>query len=141
MRRLVLAILMVSFLFIGLFIFSNKQNLEISSTYLQVEIADQEKEHFQGLSGRNYLCGNCAMLFIFKEKKIRSFVMRDMMMPIDIIFIQDGVVIDIYRDLQAESYNYKHYYPSSKPINMALELNANLSDKYGIEVGDKIRIN
>jgi uncharacterized membrane protein (UPF0127 family) len=115
--------------------------IKLKNTRFQLEIVDNNIGRYKGLSNRNYLCGNCAMLFVFKDSKPRNFVMREMMMPIDILFIENGVIIDIHKNLEPEGKDYnKNYYSSSK-ANMALEINANLTDKYKIKVGDKIKIN
>ena len=64
--------------------------------------------------------------------------MREMMMPIDIIFINNNVVVDIYKNAKPEGKNYNKHYKSAVACDMVLEVSANYSDKYDIEIGDKI---
>ncbi|MCF7794878.1 DUF192 domain-containing protein [Patescibacteria group bacterium] len=139
MKKLFL-IIIISSLVLATIFFNKTKEVILKNITFQVEVADENREHYKGLSNRNYLCGNCAMLFIFEDVKKRSFVMREMMMPIDILYINDGIIIDIYRDLEPESKDYNNYYKSSKPVDMVLEINANYSDRYNIKVGDKIKI-
>lgn len=127
-------------LFISVVFFLRPKEVKLNNTSFQVEIADTSEERYKGLSNRNYLCGNCAMLFVFNDSIERSFVMREMMMPIDIIFINNNVVTDIYKNLEPEDKDYSNYYNSSQAVDMVLEINANYSEKYNINTGDRINI-
>jgi hypothetical protein len=135
-----ITIVLIMLLILSIFASETKE-LKTKNTSFQLEIADSNIEHYKGLSNRNYLCGNCAMLFVFESSIQRNFVMREMMMPIDIIFIENNVITDIYKNLEPEGKDYEKNYYSSSKVNMVLEINANYSDKYNIEVGDKIEIN
>src|SRR3989344_4302445 len=58
-----------------------------------IEIGDEEAERAQGLSGRKSLAENEGMLFVFGGKDVKpAFWMKDMLMPIDIIWINDRKV-------------------------------------------------
>lgn len=140
MKKLLTIIFVLIILLIIVFFADKTKELKFENTSFQLEVVDSAREKYKGLSKRNYLCGNCAMLFVFKDSKERSFVMREMMMPIDMIFIEDNVVIDVYKNLEPEGKDYKNYYKSSGIVDKVLEINANYSDRYDIKVGDKIKI-
>lgn len=141
MNKLVSIILVLISLLIIVFFADKTKEIKLKNTSFQLEIADSAREKYKGLSNRNYLCGNCAMLFVFEDSKTRSFVMREMMMPIDILFIDNNVITDIYRNLEPEGKEYDNYYRSSQAVDMVLEINANYSDRYDIKVGDRVKIN
>src|SRR4030042_3095985 len=78
-------------------------SVEINGKTFSVEIADDEKERARGLGERSSLCGDCAMLFVFPQKGKYSFWMKDMKFPLDIIWINDGRVVYLARDIQPDS--------------------------------------
>ncbi|MDP2944440.1 MAG: DUF192 domain-containing protein, partial [bacterium] len=65
--------------------------LKINQQEIKVEIASTLKQQYRGLSGRKSICADCGMLFNFSDSGVRSFVMRDMEFPLDIIFIEGGI--------------------------------------------------
>jgi hypothetical protein len=140
MNKPFLIISVLILLLISVFFINETDEVKLKNTIFQVEIADESNERHKGLSKRNYLCGNCAMLFVFEDSKPRIFVMREMMMPIDILFINNNIITDVYKNLEPEGKYYNNYYKSSSSANMVLEVNANYSDKYDIKVGDEISI-
>ena len=136
----------IIFLFLFILIFvgcssPKKENIvKINNKEFKVELAQTNQETYRGLSFREELCENCAMLFIFSEVKERVFVMRNMLIPIDIIFIRDNKVINIHKNLEPEGENYKGRYSSNGPANYVLEINAGLSDTFDLKVGDEVFI-
>lgn len=110
----------------------------INDKIVNVEIAGTAEKHYQGLSNRENLCENCGMLFVFPDKKERTFVMRDMNFPLDIIWIDDDKIVKIDKNLPSEGSNPKILYSSGQPVNYVLEVNAGFCDKNNIKIGDKI---
>src|SRR4051812_42406436 len=51
------------------------------------DIADTETLREKGLSGRQSLSDTQGMLFIFQEEGIHSFWMKDMLIPLDMIWL------------------------------------------------------
>jgi len=81
------------------------------------------------------------MLFVFKDKRERTFVMRNMNFPLDIIWIKDDKIIKIDKNLPPEGAKPKKLYNSDKPVNYVLEVNAGFTDKYGIEISNEVEYN
>lgn len=122
---------------------TNNQSIskvKINNKIIKVEIADEPDERTRGLSYRDSLCDDCGMLFIFPEKKVKSFWMKDMNFPIDIIWIDDDQIVKIDKNLKPEGIMPKETYSSEVPVNYVLELNTNFSINYNIKIGDKIKI-
>ena len=107
---------------------------------LQVEMVSTPKQQYQGLSGRTSLCPDCGMLFVFADSGPKSFVMRDMAFPLDIIFIESGVIKSIAANLAPEGHEPKNIYSSTGASDQVLEVNAGYCAKYGIEPGAKVII-
>lgn len=140
----ILLLFLIAFVF---FIFSKPQegSLEkgnyayIGNNKVKIEIADNPIETYRGLSFRESLPEGNAMLFIFSDYEKRSFVMRNMNFPIDIIFIKDNVVKEIKADCPPEGSDYKIIYESADEVNMVLEVPAGYAERNNIEPGTIFR--
>ena len=116
----------------------------IGDRKISVEIAKTGEEKSGGLSGKKSLGENEGMLFIFEPGSLPSFWMKDMLMPIDIIWISENHIIDIHKDIPAPisdspSTNLPLYTPSGS-IDHVLEVNAGYSDENNIKIGDEVEI-
>ena len=60
---------------------------------LQVEAVYTQAAQQQGLSGRKYLENNTGMLFVFPKEDYYAFWMKDMLFPIDIIWMDKNYKI------------------------------------------------
>jgi hypothetical protein len=105
-----------------------------------IKVAKTPAEQSQGLSNHAPLMENEGMLFEFKDKQIRQFWMKDMLFPLDIIWINDSRIINISKNLPPEGPNPTKIYSSMTPADTVLEINAGLSDKYGFKADDQISI-
>lgn len=113
----------------------------INEVPVAIMVADELKEHWQGLSDRKFLGSRNGMLFVFNNSQERTFVMRRMHFPLDIIWISDNKVVKIDKRLPPEGEEPKIRYQSGKPVDMVLEVNGGFTDAYGIRVGDTLEIN
>lgn len=122
---------------------SQKENyriVEINNKVIKTEIADTPALQYKGLSNRESLCADCGMLFKFNDKQIKTFVMRDMKFPLDIIWIDDSIIIGISKNLAPEGSDYKNFYRSPAPIDYVLEVNAGLAEESNIKIGNVVII-
>lgn len=106
-----------------------------------VGIADTQEKAYMGLSFRDAMCKNCGMLFPFEKKREHSFVMRDMMFSLDIVWIDENRIVKIDKNLEPEGHETEHVYGSGQAINNVLELNGGFTDRHNIKVGDEIHYN
>ncbi len=103
---------------------------------LDLEIAETEYETQTGLMYRHSMEDHQAMLFIFKNEQPRSFYMKNTEFPLDIIYINSKKeIVSIQKN--AKPFD-KTSLPSSTPVLYVLEVNAGLSEKWGLEIGDYI---
>lgn len=119
-----------------------KREIKIGNVTLYVEIADSEDERKNGLSGTKSLPKNDGMLFSFAQEDVfPSFWMKGMLIPIDIIWIDEWEVVKIHENIQPEpgksDNELTKYYPDG-PVDLVIEVNAGFSDKNGVDVGDKL---
>ena len=103
---------------------------------LEIEIAETDYETQTGLMYRDQLAQNHGMLFIFPDSQRRSFYMKNTKIPLDIIYIDENKTIVSFQK-NAQPF-VETSLPSEAPAKYVLEVNAGLSDEWGIEVGDTI---
>jgi len=122
-----------------------KKEIKIGDKSMLVEVVDTPEARNNGLSGRDGLEGNQGMLFVFEVQDINpGFWMKDMKFPIDIIWINDGKVSQISKEVPAPEPDTPDrslpiYTPKSE-IDYVLEVSAGFSDKNGISVGDAVEL-
>ena len=109
-----------------------------------VEIADNDEERSQGLSGQEKLVYDHGLLFIFPEASEYGFWMKQMNFAIDIIWINGNTIVDIKENLQPVNWDTPDseltiYYPQ-KPADKVLELLNGTCQKYNIKIGDRVEL-
>lgn len=122
---------------------ATSSSVTINLQKFNTEIADNEKERQEGLSKRNSLPQDKGMLFIFERKDKYTFWMKDTKIPLDIIFIDDTKIVDMFKNVPPQDGNNNSVLPlyqTNVPANYVLEINGGLSDKYGFKVGDTVTI-
>jgi len=130
-----------AFYWFGFFgkISDTKTKITIRDTSFSVDIAETLQAKSKGLSGRESLKEDEGLLFNFTGYNVRRFWMKDMLMPIDIIWIKNGVVVGFVENAQPEpgvSLVKLFVYSSPEPVNQVLEVQAGTVKRVGIEVGD-----
>jgi len=108
----------------------------INDVKIPVEIADNSEERSEGLMFKDDLEGG--MLFVFEEPGIYSFWMKDTLIPLDIMWIDQGRIVFIQEDVQPCYLDICPSYTSDIESNYVLELNSGDVDRLGIEVGDGV---
>ncbi|MAM29574.1 MAG: hypothetical protein CMC13_11185 [Flavobacteriaceae bacterium] len=101
---------------------------------LDIEIAEGDYETQTGLMYRKSMLDNRGMLFIFPDEKRRSFYMKNTEFGLDIIYLNsNNEIVSIQKDAQPLD---PTSLPSEAPAKYVLEVNAGLSDQWGLEAGD-----
>jgi len=110
---------------------------------LRVQVVRTTAEQIRGLSYREQLPSDAAMLFVYQSPEQLNFVMREMRFPIDIVWIRAGVVVGISPNLPPAPAGIAEreltLYPAPEPVDWVLEVNAGWSARHGIEIGDLVR--
>jgi len=103
---------------------------------IDLEIADNEYERQLGLMSRKEMKENEGMLFIFPRQDYQSFWMRNTLISLDIMFVNDQKqIVTIHKNTKILS---ETSYPSSAPSIYVVETLAGFADRHNIQVGDKI---
>lgn len=121
---------------------TSKSTVTINKQKYNVEIAKDDKSRQVGLSNRKSLDENKGMLFIFDKKSKYSFWMKNTLIPLDMIFINDDKIVYIVKNAtpEKEVKGALPIYTTPNEANYVLEINAGQSDKYKFKNGDKVTL-
>lgn len=110
------------------------------TTTIEVEVADSEDERRQGLKGREELAADSGMAFLFEGPVTSPFVMEDTLIPLSIAFADESGRIVTIRDMEPCRDEPCPTYASDKPFTVALEVVQGSFERWGIAVGDRLRV-
>jgi len=117
----------------------NNKTVIINGNEINVELAETETERQVGLMFRETLGENDGMLFIFEQEHPIAFWMKNTLIPLDIIFIDNDLkIVDIKHDVQPCEEDPCPNYTSKSPAIYVLEVNGGYSDLNDIKIGDTI---
>lgn len=104
-----------------------------------VEIADTPVKQAAGLSGRPDIEEAYGMLFTFTEYKYHGIWMFRMNFPIDILWLDGGVVVYLVENAPTPIFGQKMptFYPTQKATQV-LELQAGYVAEHRVKIGDYI---
>lgn len=91
---------------------------------VKAEIADEPAEHARGLMGRSALAEGQGMLFLFDREEVRSFWMKDTLVPLDVLFFDITGKLISTRTMVPCDADPCHSYSSGAPAASALEMPA-----------------
>lgn len=118
-----------------------KRSIMIDKVSYDVMLADNPQRRYKGLSNRKDLGKYYGMYFEFERDDIHTIVMRDMNFDIDIIWIDDGKVVDIVEGAKVEKdvpeSQLKRYF-SEVIADSVLESRAGFVKEKEVEVGDYV---
>ncbi len=118
-----------------------KALVRIKGQDLRVLVAHTPKHWFQGLSNRKDLGKYQGMLFVFPTSEQHAMVMRDMKFPLDILWIEQGVIVDMAPNLQPDPSTTEaglKVYTARLASDTVLELPAGFIRDHGLAVGDSV---
>ncbi len=118
--------------------FSN--SVTVSDIPIKVALADTNEKRARGLSVFQSLPPDRGMLFVFPENSRPHFWMKNMSFAIDIIWINDGQIVQIDENAlppepDTTESELKLFTPTEE-IDYVLEVNAGFSQEHGLVVGD-----
>lgn len=116
-----------------------KISIFLGDTPVTVSVADTPETQQKGLSHVTSLPENEGMLFIFPKEGDYGFWMKDTLIPLDIIWVNDQFeVVHVERNVRPES--YPTIYHSPAPARFVVETNAFFASTFNIETGDSVTI-
>lgn len=103
---------------------------------VRVELARTDSERERGLMYRNHLEPDAGMLFLFPRPATLSFWMRNTLIPLDMIFIdQDRRIVGIVENAAPETETARRVDGNSQYV---LEIAGGLSQRWGVHAGSSV---
>ena len=110
----------------------------LNGKVVQLEIADEPDEITQGLSDRESMPRGHGMLFVLEPAGVYPFWMNRMHFPLDIIWINGGVVVDVVTLPPPKVGELPATHRPNVVADRVLELNAGESTVYGLRIGQTV---
>lgn len=111
----------------------------IGSSAISVTVADTEAERIQGLSGVTSLREREGKLFIFDRDSRYGIWMKDMKIPLDIMWIdKDLRIVHIAENVQPDT--YPEVFSSESDARFVLEMNAFFVSSLRVKTGDVLTL-
>jgi uncharacterized membrane protein (UPF0127 family) len=105
---------------------------------VNTELAVTPEERAQGLMFRQKLEFDQGMLFVFEREGIYSFWMKNMLIPLDLVWLDRGKrVVHVERDVPPCAEDPCPTYTSNVPALYVLELKAGSFDERGLRMFDR----
>ena len=104
---------------------------------LSAEVVSGIGDRMRGLSNREYLSYNEAMLFVFPDAGMHGIWMKDMRFPIDIIWLDEQqMVLTIESNVSPDS--YPTVFNPVTPAKYVVEVNAGWAMQNEVEIKTKL---
>lgn len=124
----------------------NSENIKvvdakIGGKVFKLEVADNNQLRSKGLSGRQTMAKNKGMIFKFEQKGIYNFWMKDMNFPLDFIWLDNNIIVDLSKNIPNPSDNQPENIRTIIPeaaVNSVIEVNAGIIDELKLNKGDTI---
>ena len=131
-----------------LFLYTQNNNLEnnkiisevcFENKCFEVEIADTARKREIGLMNREYLNSNNGMLFVFDQAGVYNFWMKNVLIPLDMIWIdENNKIIFIKENAEPCKTEKCESFGSDEKALYILEVNGGVAEEMGLEIGDKV---
>ena len=114
---------------------NRNEGLIINNKKIELLIANNDYLRQKGLSDRESIPENTAMLFVFDKADKYGFWMKDMKFPLDIVWLNEKKeIVYLLQNIKPDTYPDTFF-----PIDNAMyiiEFNAGFSEKNNIKVGN-----
>ncbi|MEH1932938.1 MAG: DUF192 domain-containing protein [Nostoc sp.] len=111
-----------------------------NGTTIQLEVAQTPEQQEMGLMYRPALPDNRGMLFAFPSAQSISFWMKNTPVPLDMVFLHNGVVKYIQAAAPPCASEPCPTYGSKTPIDKVIELRSGRAAELKLKVGDIVKI-
>lgn len=118
--------------------------LQSTAQTISLAVMETPEEQARGLGGCTRIPKSSGMYFPMKPAREAIFWMKDMIIPIDIVWIKDGKVVGIERDVPNEPLDTPDSqlttYASPGEVDAVLEVGSGKAEEYGITEGAQVEL-
>jgi len=112
----------------------------IKGQQIELEVTKTPQQRQLGLMFRKSLDSNRGMLFSFSPPRITRFWMKNVVIPLDMLFIQDRKIKAIANNVPPCSIDPCPVYGPDLPIDMVIELKGGRASELGLSINDLVEI-
>jgi uncharacterized protein len=114
-------------------------NAQVNTKTWKVAVAETPEQQQMGLMFRTALPDDEAMLFPFNPPRPVAFWMKQTLIPLDMLYISQGVIQEIKPQVPPCQKDPCPSYPSkSMTIDQVVEIRGGLAQELGLKSGDRI---
>lgn len=120
-----------------------KHDVRLGGVDLHVLVADTQNHRISGWSDHKDMGAYDGMLFVFAERSQHTMVMRGMLFPLDIIWIDGRAIVDMAPMVDpepGESEAQLTPYFARLPSTLVLEVPSGFIKAHNLKIGDTIEI-
>lgn len=111
---------------------------------LRTDVVSTFAGRARGYMDRSRVADDEALLFVYASKDGRSFWMKNCLISLDILYLDDdGTVLDVLTAAPPPAGTADEdqpRFPSSFPVRLVLETRAGLAREAGVKTGDRVRL-
>jgi uncharacterized protein len=111
-----------------------------NGTTIELEVAKTQEQQEKGLMYRPALPDNRGMLFEFPSAQPVSFWMKNVPVPLDMVFLQNGVVKYIETSAPPCTREPCPTYGPNVPVDTVIELRSGRAAELNLQQGDRVKI-
>ena len=137
----IVILLIIAAVTAGIFVYNKKFVVCFGNECFKVKVADERAERERGLMFVFALGKNEGMLFVFDSEGRYGFWMKNTLIPLDMIWIDEsGEIVFIKENaLPCSSNECETYVPDNDALYV-LEVNSGAVDEFGLKAGDNAEI-
>lgn len=111
----------------------------VGSAKFLVEVADTPETRIKGLMFRSRIPDDYGMLLVFDSENIQGIWMKNMLVSLDIIFLnKEKEIIEIFHNVPPCKADPCESYVCKIPAKYVLEIKANRCKQLGVQPGDAL---
>ncbi|WGV27428.1 DUF192 domain-containing protein [Halotia branconii] len=111
-----------------------------NNTTIQLEVAKTQEQQEKGLMYRPALPDNRGMLFKFPSPQPVRFWMKNVPVPLDMVFLQNGVVMYVETSAPPCTGDPCPTYGPNVPVDTVIELRSGRAAELNLQQGDRVKI-
>lgn len=116
-----------------------KATISLDQTIIVAAIANTDPLREKGLGGVTSLNSNQGMFFMFDTSGLYGFWMKDMLIPIDMIWLDQNLKV-VYIEPNVLPSTYPAVFTPTLPAMYVLETQSGFAEKNSIKIGDTAKI-
>lgn len=118
-----------------------KTFVTINNKKIFLDVANNDEKRATGLMYRENLPENNGMIFLFDKVDKYNFWMKNVKIPLDMIFIYNNKIVKIYNNVPICKNDPCEIYPSDYKIDSVIELKGGFCKKYDVKPGMSVTFN